>query len=94
MGIARNNGTNYDMPSYNYSIIVLPSSDATQFTFNNTSFVQDIIPASINEIAADIDNSNAPVEYYNLQGIRISEPAAGTIVIRRQGTDIKKILVK
>ncbi|MBD5332514.1 MAG: hypothetical protein HDR97_02005 [Bacteroides sp.] len=94
MGIARNNGTNYDMPSFNYSIIVLPSSDATQFTFNNTSFVQDIIPASINEIAADIDNSNAPVEYYNLQGIRISEPAAGTIVIRRQGTDIKKILVK
>lgn len=40
------------------------------------------------------DNSNAPVEYYNLQGIRINEPAAGSVVIRRQGTEASKILVK
>lgn len=45
-----------------------------------------------NVIAAD--NSNAPVEYYNLQGIRINEPAAGSVVIRRQGTEVSKILVK
>lgn len=45
-----------------------------------------------NIIAAD--NSNAPVEYYNLQGIRINEPAAGSVVIRRQGTEVSKILVK
>lgn len=93
MGIARNNGAE-ENPNWNYAIIVLPTSSATEFTFNCTSFNQDIIPSSINEIAADIDNSNAPVEYYNLQGIRVSEPAAGTIVIRRQGTDVQKILVK
>lgn len=40
------------------------------------------------------DNSNAPVEYYNLQGIRINEPAAGSVVIRRQGTEVSKVLVK
>lgn len=45
-----------------------------------------------NIIAAD--NSNAPVEYYNLQGIRINEPAAGSVVIRRQGTEVSKVLVK
>lgn len=45
---------------------------------------------------ADItaDNENAPVEYFNLQGMRISEPAAGQIVIRRQGTKTTKMLVK
>lgn len=42
----------------------------------------------------EIDNSNAPVEYYNLQGVRINEPAAGQIVIRRQGTNVSKIIVR
>lgn len=39
-----------------------------------------------------VDNSEAPVEYYNLQGVRVNEPARGTIVIRRQGNEVKKIL--
>lgn len=42
----------------------------------------------------EIDNSNAPVEFYNLQGVRINEPAAGQIVIRRQGTNVSKIIVR
>ena len=41
-----------------------------------------------------IDDENAPVEYYNLQGVRINEPAAGTLVIRRQGAKVSKVLVK
>ena len=35
-----------------------------------------------------------PVEFYTLQGVRIQNPAAGQIVIRRQGTNVTKILVK
>lgn len=38
-----------------------------------------------------VDNTNAPVEYYTLQGVRVNNPAAGTIVIRRQGTEVSKI---
>lgn len=41
-----------------------------------------------------VDNENAPVEYFNLQGMRISEPAAGQIVIRRQGNKTTKLYVK
>lgn len=41
-----------------------------------------------------VADENAPVEYYNLQGIRISEPAAGSMVIRRQGNTVTKVLVK
>ena len=35
---------------------------------------------------------NDPVEYYNLQGMRIANPTVGQIVIRRQGNDIRKIV--
>lgn len=57
------------------------------------------VPASANQsgienITTDNVDENAPVEYYNLQGIRLSEPAAGQIVIRRQGSKVSKILVR
>ena len=34
---------------------------------------------------------NAPVEYYNLQGVRVAEPAAGQIVIERRGNSARLI---
>lgn len=51
------------------------------------------LPTGIDDIQAD-NNADSPVEYYTLQGIRIDQPSASTIVIRRQGTSVKKILVK
>ena len=42
----------------------------------------------------EADSSNAPVKYFNLQGVEISEPAAGTIVIRVQGDKATKTIVK
>lgn len=47
--------------------------------------------AGIEDIVAD---ENAPVEYYNLQGVRVGNPAAGSVVIRRQGAKATKVLVK
>lgn len=40
-----------------------------------------------------IDNAAAPVEYYNLQGIRVTNPANG-IYIRRQGNTAAKVVIK
>lgn len=54
------------------------------YTAPATSGVKDIV----------VENENAPVEYYNLQGVKIAEPAQGTIVIRRQGSKATKVLVK
>lgn len=49
----------------------------------------------IGNVAVDnTANANAPVVYYNLQGQRINTPAAGQIVIRKQGTEATKLLVK
>ena len=53
----------------------------TKVVFNSASL-------GIDEIETSAD---APVEYYNLQGIRVSEPAAGNIYIRRQGSTLTKI---
>ena len=45
-------------------------------------------------VADVINDNNAPVEYFNLQGVRLDNPAAGQIVIRRQGTEVNKLIVK
>ncbi|MCH5219317.1 MAG: carboxypeptidase regulatory-like domain-containing protein [Muribaculaceae bacterium] len=49
--------------------------------------------ASVNAIIAD-DNTDAPVEYYDLHGMRIQNPMPGTIVLRRQGSSVTKFIVK
>lgn len=41
-----------------------------------------------------VDSNNAPVELYNLQGVRVDNPAAGTIVIKKQGTTVSKHIVR
>ncbi len=46
----------------------------------------------IDNVVADGD-SNAPVEYYNLQGIRVDNPANG-IYIKRQGSKATKVLIR
>lgn len=39
------------------------------------------------------NNSNAAVEYYNLQGIRVNNPSEG-IYIRRQGDKVSKVIIR
>ncbi len=46
--------------------------------------------AGVAEIEID---ENAPVEYYNLQGIRVENPTAG-LYIRRQGKNVQKIVIR
>ncbi len=40
----------------------------------------------------EIDNNNAPVEYFNLQGVRVENPANG-LYIKRQGTQATKVVL-
>ena len=48
--------------------------------------------AGVTDITVD-NNNNAPVQYYNLQGVRVDNPTSG-IYIRRQGNTATKVLVK
>lgn len=61
-------------------------NDSNSFRLELTS----PIPTSIKEIGSD--DVKAPVVYYNLQGMRINEPAKGQVVIRRQGNKSEKIV--
>lgn len=46
--------------------------------------------SAINSVSADA--ANAPVKYFSLQGVRETRPAAGQVVIRRQGADATKVV--
>lgn len=52
-----------------------------------------VIPGEggINDITVDSD-SDCPVEYFNLQGIRVAEPQPGAIYIRHQGRTAVKVI--
>lgn len=63
------------------STITLP-----EFTY--TSAVDTVIPDETIEI-----DENAPVEYYNLQGVKIANPGPG-LYIRLQGSKAEKILIR
>lgn len=41
----------------------------------------------------EIEENNAPVEFFNLQGVRVENPANG-LFIRRQGNKVTKVIVK
>lgn len=40
----------------------------------------------------EVADTEAPAEYFNLQGVRVAEPVAGGLYIRRQGTKAAKVV--
>ena len=52
--------------------------------------IEEAASSAIDEIGAD---ENAPVEYFNLQGIRVDNPEAG-LYIRRQGSKVSKVVIR
>ncbi len=48
-------------------------------------------PTAIKNVSADFDE-NAPVEYFNLQGVRVENPANG-LYIKRQGNKVAKVIL-
>lgn len=61
------------------------TSTPINVTFNGTR-----IQTGVESV--DYDNSDAPVEYFDLQGRRLSNPTNG-FVIRRQGNKIEKVIL-
>lgn len=71
-------------PSFANYLEGLPADGNTHGKFCVT------LPEAYSGIADGIADENAPVEYYNLQGVRVSNPSNG-IFIRRQGSKVEKI---
>lgn len=79
-------GTAVNLSAVTGDVVVTPTGTCKFYTITISS------TSGLADLATD-DNA-APVEYYNLQGQRVLNPAAGTLVIRRQGTTATKVLVK
>ena len=61
----------------------------TELVLNNTTGIDDIVVDSPQEDA----QTDAPVIYYNLQGVRVDNPASG-VYIRVQGDKVSKELIR
>lgn len=66
--------------------------DATATTRISTMTITYDKSTGVNDILTD--DSNAPAEYYNLQGVRVANPAAGNLYIVRQGNKVSKTIVR
>ena len=90
-GVGTNNTHNHLFEDWasvmRYRIVFLGCYDGDELICGPEAFGM----AGIEELAPDSPAKDAPTEYYNLQGIRVSEPAAGGIYIRRQGSKVSKI---
>ena len=95
-----NNGTinsfkNYEKPDVQSFTL----NNLNSFTFKNAGeqpfavLVVEYEPGNTSAITDIVSDENAPVEYYNLQGVRVENPANG-IIIKRQGSKVEKVIVK
>ncbi len=85
----RNNYTlaSVEAGTYNVTGVVTVYNNAPQF------YVTAYEESLTNGIADIVADENAPVEYFNLQGIRVENPSNG-LYIRRQGNKVTKVIVK
>lgn len=60
------------------------SSQPKSFVLGNESGIESVVAG----------DANLPVEYFNLQGLPVARPEAGSVLIRRQGDKVEKIIVK
>jgi len=49
--------------------------------------------AGVEGIAADVADADAPVEYFNMQGMRVAEPTTGLYIVK-QGSKVTKQLIR
>lgn len=93
-------GSDPDMDSEYYNGPISIGTEA-QFTVKAIAYKEGWLPSAIataeyknvTGIEDVVMGSNEAVEYFNLQGVRVAEPAAG-LYIRRQGNKVEKVTVK
>ena len=70
------------------SSVTFTATDKPKFTSITVKYAE--IPSGIADIEAE---ENGVVEYFNLQGVRVAEPANG-LYIRRAGNKVEKVIVR
>jgi hypothetical protein len=94
-----NDGWTVNDNSYTYKLSDLATTDLmTVYAVNGTKQSEEVTYNQGGQIVSGIegvgaDSQDAPVEYYNLQGVRVSNPGTG-LYIRRQGTKVEKVAIR
>ena len=72
-----------------YSLRITYTVGTTEKLLNNCHFRVLSNESGVEDVRTE--NADAPVRYFNLQGIEIKNPAHGQIVIVRQGNSVRKV---
>ena len=84
------NGTTWTAPEDGVSELVINKTESGN---NPIIYDMNVYYTSSSSIVESVAIENAPVEYFNLQGVRVANPENG-LYIRRQGNTVSKVLVK
>ncbi|MBO5249833.1 MAG: hypothetical protein J6B15_03705, partial [Muribaculaceae bacterium] len=81
------------VPNNDYSVYIyhfVPGTVAEKFTFA----VEPKLPTAVEGIEiAPVEDVVVPVEYYNLQGVRVANPENGIYIVRR-GNKVTKEYIR
>lgn len=61
--------------------------------FNLNDWTLNVTPAGSTGSVEIVTDANAPAEYYNLQGVRVYDPAGGLYLVRKGGK-VSKVMIK
>ncbi|GEM_PF-4865248 len=95
--VMENGAAQYTAKAYYMSFNVVPveNENAVMIYAYNAGCPMSVHKFSVSESAVneiEIENANAPVEYYNMQGIRVANPENG-LFIKRQGAKAEKVVL-
>lgn len=76
-----------------YLVIFKPNNGMAAYRIAQEGWIDTI--GGIDDVTADVIDTNAPVEYFDIRGTRIDpNNAAAGIYIRRQGAHVTKLIIK
>lgn len=73
--------------------VPMDNAELTPFTLTQPIYGEGIAPGPDVESGLDEISTNSAIEWFDLQGRRVAQPKAGTIMIKRQGNNISKVRI-
>lgn len=87
------NGDFVDTEVYEAATLTVPEASVEAYSENTYFSKFEKIEAAAGVDGIEADDVNAPVEYFNLQGVRVANPSAGLYIVR-QGSKVTKQIVR
>lgn len=96
MTVDEDHNVTITFPYHSTTLWLYPTNDGFYYgsTFESKLTFRDPDAPITNGVKAISADSNAPVRFYNLQGMEVSNPQAGSFVIRVQGSQAVKEIAK